>query len=99
MTSAHGLNHLMTPTEVARLFRVDRGTVTKWARQGRIASLRTPGGHHRFPAAHVMAMLRQMQQDQQIEQLAADALPQDTIPGLNHSDSDRWTGGDRKDEP
>lgn len=39
---------LVTPGEVAREFRVDPKTVTRWAAAGRIASIRTPGNHRRF---------------------------------------------------
>lgn len=39
---------LLTPSEVAKLLRVDPKTVTRWATQGRITSTKTPGGHHRF---------------------------------------------------
>ena len=35
---------LLTPGEVALLFRVDPKTVTRWASAGRIGSIRTPGG-------------------------------------------------------
>src|SRR5262249_58425519 len=38
---------LLTPGEVAALFRVDPKTVTRWAASGRISSIRTPGGHRR----------------------------------------------------
>ena len=38
---------LLTPGEVAALFRVDPKTVTRWAASGRIGSIRTPGGHRR----------------------------------------------------
>lgn len=48
---------LMTPGEVAHLFRVDPKTVTRWAAAGRISSIRTPGGHRRFPEAEVRALL------------------------------------------
>jgi excisionase family DNA binding protein len=36
--------------EVSRLFGVSASTVTRWARQGLLKALRTPGGHYRFPA-------------------------------------------------
>jgi excisionase family DNA binding protein len=49
---------LLTPAEVARMFRVDPKTVTRWAKAGRIASLRTPGGHRRYREADVQALLR-----------------------------------------
>ena len=48
---------LLTPAEVARLFRVDPKTVTRWAKAGRITSIRTPGGHRRYREAEVQALL------------------------------------------
>ncbi|WP_433699279.1 BldC family transcriptional regulator [Nocardiopsis sp. CA-288880] len=50
---------LLTPAEVARLFRVDPKTVTRWALAGRISSLMTPGGHRRFREAEVQALLQE----------------------------------------
>jgi len=35
---------------VARLFGVSSSTVTRWARTGLLKTVRTPGGHYRFPA-------------------------------------------------
>ncbi|MGA4989827.1 helix-turn-helix domain-containing protein [Nonomuraea bangladeshensis] len=49
--------HLMKPDEVARIFNVTIKTVTKWARTGRLASRRTPGGQHRFSPRDVAAVL------------------------------------------
>jgi excisionase family DNA binding protein len=49
---------LLTPAEVARLFRVDPKTVTRWALAGRIGSLLTPGGHRRFRETEVQALLK-----------------------------------------
>ena len=48
---------LLTPGEVAALFRVDPKTVTRWAASGRIGSIRTPGGHRRFREAEVLSLL------------------------------------------
>lgn len=48
---------LMTPGEVAVLFRVDPKTVTRWAAAGRIGSIRTPGGHRRFRESEVRELL------------------------------------------
>jgi len=50
-------DRLMTPGEVASLFRVDPKTVTRWAVAGRIGSVRTPGGHRRFRESEVRALL------------------------------------------
>ena len=49
---------LLTPGEVAALFRVNPKTVTRWAASGRISSIRTPGGHRRFRESEVRALLR-----------------------------------------
>ena len=59
--------HLLTPGEVASLFRVDPKTVTRWASAGRIGSIRTPGGHRRFRESEVRNMLAS---------LTSEALPQ-----------------------
>jgi excisionase family DNA binding protein len=52
-----GHERLLTPGEVAVLFRVDPKTVTRWASAGRLGSIRTPGGHRRFREAEVRALL------------------------------------------
>lgn len=36
--------------DVARLFGVSTSTVTRWAQRGLLRTVRTPGGHYRFPA-------------------------------------------------
>ena len=54
--AGHG-GRLLTPGEVATLFRVDPKTVTRWAAAGRISSIRTPGGHRRFRESEVRALL------------------------------------------
>ena len=48
---------LLTPAEVAARFRVDPKTVTRWADAGRIASVKTLGGHRRYREAEVAALL------------------------------------------
>jgi len=48
---------LLTPAEVANLFRVDPKTVTRWAKAGKISAIRTLGGHRRYREAEVLALL------------------------------------------
>ena len=44
---------LLTPREVAELFGVDPKTVTRWAKAGKLTSIRTLGGHRRFLKSEV----------------------------------------------
>lgn len=48
---------LLTPAEVAALFRVDPKTVTRWAKAGKLSSIRTLGGHRRYRESEVKALL------------------------------------------
>lgn len=54
--------NLLTPGEVADLFRVDRRTVRAWADAGKLQSIRTLGGtrhgHRRYLADKVYALLK-----------------------------------------
>ena len=48
---------LLTPAEVAALFRVDPKTVTRWAKAGKLTSIKTLGGHRRYKESEVKALL------------------------------------------
>jgi excisionase family DNA binding protein len=48
---------LLTPAEVASLFRVDPKTVTRWAKSGKLTSIRTLGGHRRYKESEIKALL------------------------------------------
>ena len=50
-------NALLTPAEVASMFRVDPKTVTRWAKAGKLSAIRTLGGHRRYSAAEVRGLL------------------------------------------
>ncbi len=52
---------LLTPAEVAALFRVNPKTVTRWARAGKITAIRTLGGHRRVRASEIRRCLEQME--------------------------------------
>jgi excisionase family DNA binding protein len=51
---------LLTPSEVAALFRVNPKTVTRWARAGKLNAIRTLGGHRRFRASEIRRCLEEM---------------------------------------
>ena len=53
---------LLTPSEVAAMFRVNPKTVTRWARAGKISAIRTLGGHRRFRASEIRQFLEQVEQ-------------------------------------
>jgi excisionase family DNA binding protein len=55
--AGHFEGRLLRTREVALLFQVSERAVTDWARKGRIPSVRTPGGHRRYPADQVRALL------------------------------------------
>jgi excisionase family DNA binding protein len=48
---------LLTPAEIADLFRADVKTVTRWANDGGLTSIRTFGGHRRFREDEILAVL------------------------------------------
>ena len=50
---------LLTPAEVAAMFRVDPKTVTRWAKAGKLSSIRTLGGHRRYRDAEIRELLRE----------------------------------------
>jgi excisionase family DNA binding protein len=49
---------LLTPAEVASMFRVDPKTVTRWAKAGKLTSIRTLGGHRRYRESEVRSLLK-----------------------------------------
>ena len=53
-------NKLLTPGEVAVMFRVNPKTVTRWARSGKISAVRTLGGHRRFRASEIRRLVEEV---------------------------------------
>jgi excisionase family DNA binding protein len=48
---------LLRTSDVAVLFEVSERTVSEWAKKGQIPSVRTPGGHRRYPADGIRSLL------------------------------------------
>jgi excisionase family DNA binding protein len=57
MTSGAECEELLTPAECAALWKVDPKTITRWAKAGKLTSIRTLGGHRRYRKHEVMALL------------------------------------------
>ena len=57
---------LLTPSEVAAMFRVNPKTVTRWARAGKISAIRTLGGHCRFRASEIRQFLEKVEEHQDL---------------------------------
>ena len=49
-------DRLLKPSEAAAVFGVDPKTMTRWAKAGKIRSVRTIGGHRRYDAAELRAL-------------------------------------------
>jgi excisionase family DNA binding protein len=69
VTTTANAERLLTPGEVAALFRVDPKTVTRWASAGRIGSIRTPGGHRRFRESEVREMLADLTSEATVQRV------------------------------
>jgi excisionase family DNA binding protein len=53
-------HELLTPHEVAIMFRVNPKTVTRWASAGKLSTVRTLGGHRRFRASEIRRVLEEV---------------------------------------
>ncbi len=52
----------LTRSEVAEILGVSPTTVTRWAREGRLACQKTLGGHHRFERGVIEEVRERMRQ-------------------------------------
>jgi excisionase family DNA binding protein len=57
MSEPQAAERLLTPAEVAALFRVDPKTVTRWAKAGKLNAIRTLGGHRRYRESEVRTLI------------------------------------------
>jgi excisionase family DNA binding protein len=67
--SVSGQENLLTPAEVAAQFRVDPKTVTRWAKAGKLTSIKTLGGHRRYKESEVNALLKTITPDKSSNQV------------------------------
>jgi excisionase family DNA binding protein len=68
---------LLRPSEVARLFGVRPTTIARWAREGKLRPLLTPGGHRRYLRSEMEALAGSAgntELDQAQESLERDAV-------------------------
>jgi excisionase family DNA binding protein len=63
--STAGIVHedFMSRADVARLLGVSPNTVTRWAREGRLPSHLTLGGHHRFERSAIEQLRLSLRRD------------------------------------
>jgi excisionase family DNA binding protein len=59
VTVPNDRERLLTPAEVAQLFRVHPKTVSRWVQAGKLSAVRTLGGHRRYRAHEVYALLEE----------------------------------------
>jgi excisionase family DNA binding protein len=56
----------LTRSDVERLLGVSPNTVTRWAREGRLPSLVTLGGHHRFDRETIEELLASLRREETV---------------------------------
>jgi excisionase family DNA binding protein len=71
---------LLTPAEVAALFRVDPKTVTRWAKAGKLTAIRTLGGHRRYRRSEVQSLLKSIPTSPQ-----SNSAPTSSVTPPSHS--------------
>ena len=52
----------LLPSEVARALQVSPKTVTRWAKEGKLPSRRTLGGHRRYARADIESLVERLQE-------------------------------------
>ena len=60
METREQVTRWLRSSEVARIFGVDRRTALNWARQGKLKSQLTAGGHRRYREADALSLLAEL---------------------------------------
>jgi excisionase family DNA binding protein len=69
---------LLTPGEVAQVFRVDPKTVNRWAKMGRLRFVRTMGGHRRYYKIDIDQFLNDSTRSRNCDEQKLDGIEQRT---------------------
>ena len=51
----------LRPADVAAILQVSLKTVTRWAKEGKLASCRTLGGHRRYARADIESLVERLE--------------------------------------
>ena len=51
------VERMFKPSEVAKMLNVDRHTVTRWIREGKIKAIKLPSGRYGIPESEVKRIL------------------------------------------
>lgn len=60
-------DNLMTPREASRMMGISYPTIKKWILDGKLKTIRTPGGHHRLSEASLRPFISQDQKKPQAQ--------------------------------
>jgi excisionase family DNA binding protein len=62
----------LSRAQVADLFNVSPSTVTRWAEEGKLAHVRTLGGHRRYFREDILQLLRTLTKEERMETMTAE---------------------------
>lgn len=62
----------LSRSQVADLFSVSPSTVTRWAEEGKLAHVRTLGGHRRYLREDILQLIRTLTKEERMETMTAE---------------------------
>jgi excisionase family DNA binding protein len=65
-------DELLKPREVAEIFGVRTTTIARWAREGKLTPMRTPGGHRRYSRVGIREVLERESAPEDTERVIAE---------------------------
>ena len=68
-------DRFLTRAEVAELFQVSPSTITRWAEAGKLPSVKTLGGHHRYETKAVLEIARHLMKEEIDMEIAVFNVP------------------------